>query len=97
MEAAQPGAYERRGAMGTEVSPAIRHRSFQPAGVADLHQRRSGGHLCHPGQMIHTHIRHIDICGLKVFTNHPQNRPPKNGQFTEDSGSARVVPKTVVI
>jgi hypothetical protein len=81
--------------MGTEVSPADRRCSFQPAGVADLHQRRSGGHLCHPGQMIHTDIRHIDICGVKVFTNHPPNRPQENGHFVEDSGSARVVPKTV--
>ena len=95
-EAAQPGAYAPGGAMGTEVSPAVRHCSFQPSGVAGLHQRRSGGDLCHPGQMIHTHIRHIHICSLKLFTNHPQNRPQENGHFVEDSGSARFVPKTVV-
>jgi hypothetical protein len=81
--------------MATEVSHAIRHCSFQLAGMAGLHQRRSGVHLCHPGQMIHTHIRHIDICGVKVFTNHPQNRASKHCQFTEDSGSAGVVPKSV--
>ena len=82
--------------MSTEVPPADSQALVpQPAGVVGLHQRRFTGPMCHAGGMPYTDISLIDICSVKLFTNHPQNRPRENGHFVEDSGSARIVSKTV--
>ena len=65
--------------------------------VSALHQRRLRGHLCQSGQMIYTDNSQIQICGVKVFTNHPLFCPAENGHFHEVSGCAVVVLKTVVL
>jgi hypothetical protein len=47
--------------------------------------------------MIHTDNSQIQICGVKVFTNHPLFCPAENGHVHEVSGYPEVVLKTVVL